>query len=215
MNANSWEKRPNPIFQSGNNVLAPGHHSFTKSRDGQEDWIIYHSALYSGAGETRQVRAQQFTWNADSTPNLGEPANRNIPIQIPSGDQVRDRYEAESAHLLNNPRPIPNPTASNNTKVGYVDYPESTVEFTVQCAKAGTYVIVIRNANGSTGNAVATHWLTINNGSRTEIPVVYSGWDMWGTSMIRASLKQGTNTIIINKGTNFAEIDEIDVFLDE
>jgi len=214
MKGTLWKKRPQPIFQSGNNVLGPGHHSFTKSPDGKEDWIIYHSARYSGSGWTRQVRAQQFTWNDDSTPNLGEPANRDIPIRIPSGDQIRDRYEAEDARLLNNPRPIPDSTASNNIKVGYIDYPESTVQFTIQCAKAGTYVIVIRNGNGSAGNALATHWLTINNGNQTEIPVVYSGWDMWGASMIRANLTQGVNTLTFKKGTNFAEIDEIDVFLD-
>jgi hypothetical protein len=115
---------------------------------------------------------------------------------------------------LNNPRPIPDSTASNNIKVGYIDYPESTVQFTIQCTKAGTYVIVIRNGNGSAGNALATHWLTINNGNQTEIPVVYSGWDMWGASMIRANLTQGVNTLTFKKGTNFAEIDEIDVFLD-
>jgi len=210
-----WKKRTEPIFKSGNNVIAPGHHSLTKSPDGKEDWIIYHSARYSGSGWTRQIRAQQFTWNDDSTPNLGEPANRDVPIRIPSGDQVRDRYEAEYARLLNNPRAVPDPTASNNIKVGSIDSPNSTVEFTIQCGKAGTYVIVIRDGNGSAGGALASHLLTINNGTQTEIQVVYSGWDMWGASMIRANLTQGANTLTFKKGNNFAEIDEIDVFLDE
>jgi hypothetical protein len=215
MKATSWQKRPNPIFRSGNSIYGPGHQSFTKSKDGKEDWIIYHSARYSGSGWIRQVRAQQFTWNADSTPNLGAPVNPNIPIRIPSGDQVRDRYEAENARLLNGPRAHPHVSASNGLKVGYMDYPESTVEFTVQCPKAGTYVIVIRNANGSAGNVVASQWLSINNGNRISISIVYSGWDKWGASIIRASLKQGANTLSFKKGSNFAEIDEVDVFLNE
>ena len=216
MNPAAWEKRSEPIFKSANNVFGPGHHSFTKSPDGEEDWIIYHSARFEGAGEIRQVRAQKFTWNADSTPNLGEPVDRDIPIQIPSGEQIRIRYEAEAARLINNPRAIPNkPTASNDTKVGYIDYPNSVVEFTIQCSKAGTYVIVIRNANGTDNKEDATHWLTINNGTRIEISIVNSGWDQWGTSIIRASLKQGNNILAITKGNNFAELDEIDVFLDE
>jgi hypothetical protein len=215
MIAASWQKRSNPIFRSGNSIYGPGHQSFTKSRDGREDWIIYHSARYSGSGWTRQVRAQQFTWNADSTPNLGSPVNPNIPIRVPSGDQNRDRYEAEHARLLNKAMAHPHSSASNGLKVGFIDLPESTVEFTVQCPKAGTYVIVVRNGNGSAGNALATHWLTINGGNRIEIQIVYSGWDMWGASMIRATLKQGANTLTFKKGTNFAEIDEIDVFLDE
>jgi GH43 family beta-xylosidase len=215
MNAASWQKRANPIFRSANSIFGPGHQSFTKSRDGREDWIIYHSARYSGSGWTRQVRAQQFTWNIDSTPNLGSPVNPNIPIRIPSGDQNRDRYEAEHARLLNGPYAHPHSSASNGLKVGFIDYADSTVEFTVQCPKAGTYVIVIRNGNGSAGDALATHWLTINNGNRIEIPIVYSGWDKWGASMIRTTLKQGANTLTFKKGTNFAEIDEVDVFLDE
>jgi hypothetical protein len=214
MNPASWKKHPEPIFKSANNVLAPGHHSLTKSPDGQEDWIIYHSARFSGSGWTRQIRAQKFTWNADSTPNLGEPEDRNIPIQLPSGDPIRDRYEAEDARLINNPRAVPDDTASNKIKVGYIDYPNSTVIFTIQCAKAGTYVIVIRDGNGTEGGPLATHWLTINNGSQIEIPVVYSRWDMWGASMIRANLTQGVNTLTFKKGNNFAELDEIDIFLD-
>ena len=52
----------------------------------------------------------------------------------------------------------------------------------------------------------------INNATRIELPIVYSGWDMWGMVMIRANLVQGVNTLTIMKGANFAEIDEIDIF---
>ncbi|CAF0896877.1 unnamed protein product [Rotaria sordida] len=213
--ASSWNKHPHPIFRSGNSIYGPGHQSFTKSRDDREDWIIYHSARYSGSGWTRQIRAQQFTWNMDSTPNLGSPVNPNIPIHIPSGDQNRDRYEAEHARHFNGPYAHPHSSASNGFKMGYIDYPDSIVQFTIQCPKAGTYVIVIRNANGSAGNGHATHWLTINDVSQIEIPIVNSGWNMWGASMIRVNLNQGPNTLIFKKGLNFAEIDFIDVFLDE
>mgnify|MGYP001062268771 FL=1 len=213
MYPSSWHKHPNPIFQSANNVFGPGHHSFTISPDGKEDWIVYHSARYEGSGEVRQVRTQKFTWNADSTPNLGTPIDRNTPIPIPSGELMRIRYEAESARLINNPRIIPNnPTASNRTKVGYIDYANSVVELTIQCNRAGTYVILIRNANGTDGKPNSSHWLMINNATRIELPIVYSGWDMWGMVMIRANLVQGVNTLTIMKGANFAEIDEIDIF---
>ena len=214
MNPASWYKHPEPIFKSANNVFGPGHHSFTKSPDGTEDWIIYHSARYSGAGWIRQIRTQKFTWNADSTPNLGEPANRDTPISLPAGDPVRVRYEAEAAVLINNPRAVSDDTASNNTKVGYIDYPNSTVIFTIECAKAGSYVIVIRDDNGTEGDPTATHRLSINNGTEIELTIVYSGWDMWGATMIRADLVEGVNTLTLKKGNHFAELDEIDVFPD-
>jgi hypothetical protein len=213
MNPASWTKNPNPIFQSGTNVYAPGHASFTKSRDGLEDWIIYHSARYNNSGWIRQIRAQKFTWNADSTPNLGKPANANTPIQIPSGDQVRVRYEAENA-VINNANIIPGSTSSNTYKVGKIYYPNSTVTFTIQCAIAGTYVIVIRDANGSAGCALASFWLTVNNGSPYSISVSNGGWDMWGAGVIRVNLNQGVNTLTFMQGSNYAELDLIDIFLD-
>jgi hypothetical protein len=212
MNPASWTKTPNPIFQSGTNVYGPGHHSFTKSRDGLEDWIIYHSARYSGSGWTRQIRAQQFTWNADSTPNLGKPANANSPIQIPSGDQVRVRYQAENA-VISNANAIPDITSSNMNKVGNMYYSSSTVTFTIQCAVAGTYVIAIRDGNGSAGGVYAYYGLTVNNGNQIWIPVANSGWDMWGAGVIYVNLNQGVNTLTFMQGNNFAELDEIDIFL--
>jgi hypothetical protein len=78
---------------------------------------------------------------------------------------------------------------------------------------AGNYVIVIRNCNGSADKATATQWLTVNNGKPIEIYVVYSGWGMWGASMIRTDLAKGVNTLTFKKGNNDAEIDGIDVFL--
>jgi GH43 family beta-xylosidase len=213
MDPASWKKHPEPIFKSGSNVLAPGHHSFTKSPDDKEDWIIYHSARYSGAGWNRQIRAQKFTWNADSTPNLGEPVDRNIPIQIPSGDQIRDRYEAEEACFSNGPSAISGSTVSTQNRAGFIEHPGNSVTFTIQCEMAGNYVIVIRNCNGSADKATATQWLTVNNGKPIEIYVVYSGWGMWGASMIRTDLAKGVNTLTFKKGNNDAEIDGIDVFL--
>ena len=215
MDPGTWQKRDNPIFRSSNGIFGPGHQSFTKSKDDREDWIVYHSARYSGSGWVRQVRAQQFSWNADSTPNLGSPVNPNVPIRLPSGDAPRDRYEAEHARLLNGPSAVPHSSASNTMKVGFIDLSISMVVFTVQCSRAGSYVIAVRNGNGSAGGALATHWLTINDGAQFEIPIVFSGWDMWGSTLVRANLKQGANTLTFKKGANYAEIDAIDVFLDE
>jgi GH43 family beta-xylosidase len=68
----SWRKYPEPVFHKTDSVFGPGHCSFTTTPDG-EDWIIYHSARYAGAGWDRQVHAQPFSWNTDGTPNFGRP----------------------------------------------------------------------------------------------------------------------------------------------
>jgi GH43 family beta-xylosidase len=36
--------------------------------------------------DNRSPRAQKFTWNADGTPNFGEPVSINVPIKKPSGE---------------------------------------------------------------------------------------------------------------------------------
>ena len=86
MRAESWTKKPQPVFSRTADVYGPGHSSFVKSPDGTEDWIIYHAAKYSGAGWNRNVRAQKFTWNADGSPNFGRPISTGIPLAMPSGD---------------------------------------------------------------------------------------------------------------------------------
>jgi GH43 family beta-xylosidase len=89
MNPASWTKSPKPVFQGSptNQVFAPGHNSFFKSPDGKEDWILYHanSDPGQGCGHFRSPRAQKFTWNADGTPNFGEPVKAGTHLNIPSG----------------------------------------------------------------------------------------------------------------------------------
>jgi GH43 family beta-xylosidase len=90
LNPTDWTKRPTPIFRTnaGSKAYGPGHNSFFKSPDGKEDWIIYHanSAPSQGCGDTRNPRMQPFTWNADGTPNFGEPIATGTNIPRPSGE---------------------------------------------------------------------------------------------------------------------------------
>jgi GH43 family beta-xylosidase len=90
MNAADWTKSPTPVFtkKPENGAYGPGHNSFFKSRDGKEDWILYHanSSAGQGCGNARNPRMQKFTWNADGSPNFGEPVKINVPIKKPGGE---------------------------------------------------------------------------------------------------------------------------------
>jgi GH43 family beta-xylosidase len=90
LNAGDWTKSPNPVFvkKPGNNAYGPGHNAFFKSRAGNEDWIIYHANSFpgQGCGDARNPRMQKFTWNADGTPNFGEPVAAGAAVQKPSGE---------------------------------------------------------------------------------------------------------------------------------
>jgi len=83
LNARSWTKSSNPVFQQSPsaNVYAPGHNSFFKSPDGR-DWLLYHanSAPGQGCGWHRSPRAQPFTWNSDGSPNFGTPVSSGVSI---------------------------------------------------------------------------------------------------------------------------------------
>ena len=90
LNPNDWTKSSSPVFvkKPENGAYAPGHNGFFKSRDGSEDWIIYHANSLPGQGcrNKRNPRMQKFTWNTDGTPNFGVPESINVPIKKPRGE---------------------------------------------------------------------------------------------------------------------------------
>lgn len=86
MDPSSWVKSSSPVFQKTDTVFGVGHASFVKSKDGTEDWIIYHSAIYSGAKWTRHIKAQMFTWTDSGYPLFGEPIDQGVSLTRPSTD---------------------------------------------------------------------------------------------------------------------------------
>ncbi|TDC21581.1 alpha-N-arabinofuranosidase [Streptomyces sp. 8K308] len=90
MNASSWRKFANPVFQRNDaaGVFGPGHNSFFTSPDGSETWIAYHanSSASDGCSGTRTTRAQRISWNADGTPNFGIPVANGVSLSGPSGE---------------------------------------------------------------------------------------------------------------------------------
>ncbi|MBG8553662.1 glycoside hydrolase family 43 protein [Hymenobacter guriensis] len=86
----SWTKTPTPVFTKNpaNQAYGPGHNGFFQSKDGTEDWIIYHANPQTGqgCGNQRSPRIQKFTWNADGTPNFGTPVALGTELKKPSGE---------------------------------------------------------------------------------------------------------------------------------
>jgi len=90
LNPASWTKKQTPVFQRSDtgSVYGPGHNGFFTSPDGSENWIVYHanSSSGGGCGNGRTTRAQEFTWNADGTPNFGTPVALGTSLPGPSGE---------------------------------------------------------------------------------------------------------------------------------
>lgn len=84
MDPASWKKHARPVFESGNGAIAPGHASFTTSKDGAEHWIVYHTARHAGAGWDRVVNLQRFSFDKGSgLPVFGAPAKPGDPLEAP------------------------------------------------------------------------------------------------------------------------------------
>jgi len=89
LKARSWKKLPLPLLSTDPKAQAfgPGHNGFFKSLDGQQDWLIYHAnpEAHQGCRSHRSPRIQPFQWNADGTPNFGNPVPLGQHLPKPSG----------------------------------------------------------------------------------------------------------------------------------
>lgn len=208
----SWTKRDQPIFQSANGLYGPGHHSFTKSPDGKEDWLIYHTAKWSGAGWTRLVRTQPFTWHDDNTPNLGEPADPNVPIALPSGEAGRLRYEAEAAMLSDGLAAAADETASGGYKAARVDGGEQSLTFEVVVSEAGEYNLFSRLKNVGESKERFVLQYVLNEDKTRLVTVDFSGDDHWAVVGTDVALEAGENTIKLKMTARTrVELDVIDL----
>lgn len=90
LDPSQWSKSATPVFAglATSGAFGPGHNGFFRSKDGTEDWLIYHanSLPGQGCGDTRNPRMQKYTWNADGTPNFGQPVSINIALPRPAGE---------------------------------------------------------------------------------------------------------------------------------
>lgn len=90
----AWKKNPLPVFKQKpeSGVYAPGHNSFFKSTDGNENWILYHANAETGqgCGRFRSPRAQKFTYDRDGNPDFGEPVKAGFPLQVLSEGQRKN-----------------------------------------------------------------------------------------------------------------------------
>lgn len=100
MNPAHWTKTSEPVFSMNaeRSAYGPGHNGFFKSPDGTEEWIIYHARTRPGGGDGngRNPRIQRFTWNADGTPNFGEPVAVGEPQRRPAGETIRLIYPKDN-----------------------------------------------------------------------------------------------------------------------
>lgn len=86
--ASCWWKSAEPVFQAANGNYSTAHNGFFLSPDGSETWLVYHGVPNSNGScwIDRTTRVQPFTWNADGTPNFGQPLALDTGVGVPSGE---------------------------------------------------------------------------------------------------------------------------------
>lgn len=77
----SWIKIENPLFSESDTVYGPGHASFTVSKDGTTNWIVYHAKTGTEHGWNRVVRAQPFEWK-NGLPVFGKPVPDGVELVL-------------------------------------------------------------------------------------------------------------------------------------
>ncbi|MCS7460558.1 family 43 glycosylhydrolase [Paenibacillus doosanensis] len=212
LNPGSWT-RTNNVFVSTADVSGPGRAGFVKSVDGTEDWMIYHSRVYKDTNRNwwREVNLKKFDWNADGTPNFGQPASPYDWQQLPSGDLGQgDMYQAEDAVLYGDA--AKDNSHANYQGTGYVHLSKTAgaeASFVVSAAEEGDYIVGARYAYGEQAEGESTNNPTVQLPSRALINVFVNGihvksitpdktaisWDEWFTDSQRLALKKGKNVI--------------------
>jgi len=89
LDADSWTKSKEAIFEKTGTVYGPGHCSFTTAAD-DSLWIVYHANLVSGSGwGGRSVWTQQVAWDGDNLV-LGTPASPSTEHRLPVSGYSKD-----------------------------------------------------------------------------------------------------------------------------
>ena len=89
LNKNNWVRNSNVLLTQGNGVYATGHASFTRSKDGKEEYVVYH-AYESNSLDHRIVRIKKFTWQND-IPVIGKPESTDSKVKVPSGSTLTSK----------------------------------------------------------------------------------------------------------------------------
>ncbi len=214
LNPAAWTKTAQPVFTDVAGVFSPGHNSFFKSPDGKDDWIVYHAQdnQVGGCGGDRTARAQKISWNADGTPNLGQPVAAGEFLAAPSGEvsaELPTCYEAELA-LVRNARIIDVATASGGKMVAYIETPASLVQFSVLVSVAGAYTMTVHYSNSLDEDAEQK--VTVNHQPAVALAYPPSG----GRESVKpvtmtVNLQAGGNTIQFAPGAKPARLDFIEI----
>ncbi|MCR4694382.1 MAG: family 43 glycosylhydrolase [Pseudobutyrivibrio sp.] len=212
MEASSWSKAAEPIFEKNDNTtFSTGHACFVGSPDGKEDYLVFHATRFAGGGwNGRGVRIQQAYWNEDGSPFMGPSAEFTDLVNAPTGTKQTDydRYEAEDA-ILTGVSPTTTYNSSNNACLYKLVDKNTKAEFTVEAPASGKYRLYL---GASTGNNDAALLVQVNDETFEKAVYNFNAAagnqlcvDNWFGYELDVDLIEGANTILVSGVGNKAE----------
>ncbi|MEO6714991.1 MAG: family 43 glycosylhydrolase [Mycobacteriales bacterium] len=137
------------------------------------------------------------------------------PAGPPASPADAVRYEAEDGLVVHARDDLFDPSASNQHKVGGLDFPDSSITWNVCVEQAGPATIAIRYANGSERGGYsleAVHSVTVNGRDAGLVVYPHTRWGNWQTIEHDVVLEKGCNTITLTRVAWYAEIDFIEIY---
>lgn len=186
LGAGPWERLPMPVTYDASDTQGGNFSGFAQGLASSVDG----RTLY------------QATNVENTTTNLNDIRVGAIPLDA-------QQYEAELA-TRNDASLVSHAQAANGSKVGNINNAGSYVQFDVRVPASGTYTLNVRYANGHT--AAATHNVSVNGGAASAISYPRTvDWGRYAWAQKSVTLSAGVNTVRFTKGTNFAELDQLQV----
>ncbi|MCU1528682.1 MAG: alpha-glucosidase, family 31 of glycosyl hydrolase [Frondihabitans sp.] len=120
-------------------------------------------------------------------------------------------YEAENA-VLTDASAITRGAASGGEDVGYINYSDSSVNFsTVSVTNAGVYNVRVRYSNGT--GAASSQNVSVNGGTAFSLSEpATADWGHGAWTDFTTTLNAGTNSIKLSYAGTYAELDELQVW---
>ncbi len=138
----NWQKEPEPIFQQTNTVYGPGHNGFAKSKDGSEDWLIYHAARWDHSGWDRSIRLQKFGWDQEDKVLLEAPLDEWHVQALPKAEPNRLRLTASRALLEGDLALVEDEAALSKKVVQGFESTTDKIIFTPQIEESDEFLVI-------------------------------------------------------------------------
>ncbi len=185
-NPASWTKHDFPVFAKDMGVYGPGHNSFVKSLDAEQDLIIYHAARWNGGGWNRGIRFGYVTYDEKGELLKTKPVKASDLIELPIGEKPVVAYNSEL----------------------FKGFKEKDISVTIEAEEDTEALIVIfAKYNKRDGGILTSVTATLNED--TEALGLCGGMD-FQPLYLKASLKKGENTLLLSYDRSNARLIEID-----